>query len=96
MHWKLLSPAGLMLLLAIALKVVTTCEGLRAQKRHQPVSSGVWWGSKLSAVAVCGFSAKVASDSGDELSAQVLLIAVPLVTLLVTALAWHRHQRHTP
>lgn len=92
MHWNPTSVTGLALLMAILIKVITTLRGLRARNRLKPVSNSLWWGSKLSALAVCAFAAKVASDSGDELSAQVLFFALPIVSILVAALAWHRHR----
>ena len=92
MHWDLSSAAGLCLLVATLINVMTTLLGFGARKRIQPVSNILWWRSKLSALAVCAFAAKVASDSGDELSARVLFFALPIVSLLVAALAWHRHR----
>lgn len=92
MQWDLSSAAGLFLLLALLIKVMTTMLGLRARKRLQPVSNSLWWSSKLSALAVCAYAAKVASDSGDELTAQLLFFAFPIVTLLVVFLAWHRRR----
>ena len=95
MHWNPTSVCGVALLMAILIKVITTVLGLLARKRLKPVSNSLWWGSKLSALAACTFAAKVASDSCDELTAQVLFFALPIVTLLVVVLAWQRFHRRS-
>lgn len=86
--------ASWMFLLALVLKVGSTVVGLKlklVEGRQYRISNGLWWLSKLSALALCSAAAALCHYGENRALEAGFLVLLAIASVLVVLLAYRRH-----